>query len=207
MTTRLTLVGFLSIAVVLSSTASAQQFAWSPSFRGGSVTFAVNRSKALVEANRAASQPELRLTLPGELFEPPVTLQTVTRPQANTDTPLGVLQSDWSAQLADDAAWIADNFATTDQAEVARWLADANLRDANLRVLQREGRARVVGWARLKQTLVAILLYENGRRIPLTLVPEAGHWKRTNKLSADSEFDVIFAATRDGTLTRGGDRR
>jgi hypothetical protein len=115
------------------------------------VTFSVRSSKALVEANRATNRPELTVSLPGELFDPPLTLQRVPRQQADTRTPLGALQADWSAQLTDDEAWVIENFAAGDQADIKRWLADPKMRDANLQVLKRQGQPRVLGWAGLKR--------------------------------------------------------
>src|SRR5947208_2901745 len=66
-----------------------------------------------------------------------------------------------------------------------------------------KGRSRVLGWARCNGALLVILEYADGSRLPATLIREQGRWKRTNALSAERTFDIVFAAVRErGTLTR-----
>lgn len=195
-----------SAALTCAATAVSQDpVAWSQNYRGGTVIFSIETGRAGIAANRASTQPRLSATLPGEVFDAPIALRPVTRTQADGRTPQGALEADRSAQLADDADWIAENFAASDRAEVNKWLADADMRRANRGVLERQGQPKVLGWARVRNFLVAILETAGGSRLPATLVREDGRWKRTNALSADPTFDIIFAAVRErGTWTRSG---
>ncbi len=199
---------FVNVAIVVLLFAESHPIAggqdtiaWSSSSRAGTVTFSADRQNVLLDANRSAGRPRLEVNLPGELFDSPVPLRTVTKTQATRDTPLHALEADRAAQVADDATWVLANFSSGDQAEVNRWLNDPGMRDANRAILRRQGQTQVVGWARLSGYLVAILKFLDGTPLPATLVREGGEWKRTNALSADLSFDIVFAATRAGTFS------
>ena len=199
------IVAAVVVTIALSAQKSIAQddVAWSASYRGGSITFSVEASKTLLEPNRSAGRPTLAVTLPGELFDAPQAIERVAKEQADDRTPLGALQSDWSAQMSDDEAWVLGNFAAADRPQVRKWLADAEMRRANLRIVRQRGGPRVLGWARCNGALLVILEYADGSRLPATLIREQGRWKRTNALSAERTFDIVFAAVRErGTLTR-----
>lgn len=183
------------------ATADQEPIVWSSDYQGGFVTFAVESGKTSLEVNRSSGSATVEATLPGEVFAAPVLLQKVEKNHASGDTPLHALESDWAAQLADDQEWMLANWASADHSDVMRWWADGTIRQASLQALKQHGQKKVVGWTALQGAVVAILEYANGSRMPAALIYEQGRWRRTNALSANPTFDVIFTAVRFGRFT------
>ncbi len=71
------------------------------------------------------------VVLTGELFDRPRRLDAVERAQADLSTPEAAARSDFSAWKADDTEWILANFAAADQAALAAFLDDAEIRAAS----------------------------------------------------------------------------
>ncbi len=147
----------------------------------------------------------VELVLPGELFEPPRELGVVARAQVERHTPEGAVRSDFSAWKADDAEWIKANFVTGEQAALAQFLADAEIRAGS-----KAGFATldsVFLWAVVRHEDYALVLITYGqvddrsRGMTATLVQEDGAWKRTNALSADETLDFVWSAFRVGEMT------
>ncbi len=175
---------------------------WAKDYQGGSVTFSVKSSETYLQVNRSSGQDILKVSLPGQLFEPPVAVQKISRDQASWKTPVEAFKSDWSAQLAEELEWMLINFASSDQAEMGQLMGDANVRRKNREALQGFGQPQILGWAAQDQFVVLIVEYANGTRIAFTFVREQGHWKRTNALADDQTFDIVFAAIDHGTFAK-----
>ncbi len=147
----------------------------------------------------------VELVLPGELFDPPREFGVVARAQVERHTPEGAVRSDFSAWKADDVEWIKANFAAGEQAALAQFLADAEMRAGS-----KAGFATldsVFLWAVVRHEDYALVLITYGqvddrsRGMAATLVQEDGAWKRTNVLSADETLDFVWSAFRVGEMT------
>ena len=128
---------------------------------------------ALAEGRSRDEEVELRL--PGELFDPPLKATIVAWEESDRSSPVAASASAFSAFKADDADWILSNFAQRDQADVQAMLANEEIRARN-------GDASRPG-------LVEVFVLEDGE------------WKRTNALSADERFDLVWAAFSAGSIT------
>jgi hypothetical protein len=147
----------------------------------------------------------VELVLPGELFEPPRELGPISRDQADWSTPESAVRSDFSAWKADDAEWIKANFVAAEQAALAQFLADEEIRAGS-----KAGFAKldsVFLWAvvRHQAYTLALITYgqleDRSRGMTATLVQEDGGWKRTNVLSGDQTLDMVWSAFRVGEMT------
>ncbi len=149
-------------------------------------------------------EDRVELVLPGELFEPPRELSPISRDQADWNTPEGAVRSDFSAWKADDAEWIKANFAAGEQAALAQFLADDEIRAGS-----KAGFATldsVFLWAVVRHEAYALALITYGQADDRTngmtaaLVQEDGAWKRTNALSGDATMDMVWSAFRVGEM-------
>jgi len=147
----------------------------------------------------------VELVLPGELFDPPRELSVVARGQVDQTTPEGAVRSDFSAWKADDADWIKANFTAGEQAALAQFLADSEIRAGS-----KAGFATldsVFLWAvvRHEDYVLALITYgqvdDRSRGMTATLIQEDGAWKRTNVLSGDATLDFVWSAFRVGEMT------
>lgn len=138
--------------------------------------------------------------LPGRLYEPPLAVEKVSREQVDRSTPVKAAASDYSAFKADDAAWILENFVEEEQAQIKTMLDDEQMRQRNKRVF--DGRQSMEIWAEAEHNGKALLFvrYDGAseRGAVLTFEQTQDGWKRTNALSADETFDVVFSAFRAG---------
>ena len=135
------------------------------------------------------------VTLPGELYDPPRRFQAVKREQAKWDTPLDAAVSDFSAFKADEGAWILENFVSQERDQVGKFLNNARMREKNRKAFEGAEHREITGQAQ-HQDYVLVFARESGktRSSPLTFMQTAGGWKRTNALSADEVFDIVFTA-------------
>ena len=147
----------------------------------------------------------VELVLPGELFEPPRELGTISRDQADLNTPEGAVLSDFSAWKADDADWIQANFAAGEQAALVQFLADPEIRAGSKAGFATLDSVFLWGVVRHEAFALALITYgqvdDRSRGMTATLVQEDGAWKRTNVLSGDETLDFVWSAFRVGEMT------
>ncbi len=147
----------------------------------------------------------VEVVLTGKLFEPPRRLGAVERAQADLSTPVAAVQSDFSAWKADDAEWILANFAAADQAALAEFLDDAEMRAASKAAFAKQGSVFLWGVVDHGDYALVLVTYgqgtERARGLTATLVEEADGWKRTNALTADETLDLVWSAFRLGEMT------
>jgi hypothetical protein len=102
---------------------------------GGRIFFRVQVSKRGMQTDALAEGKTLtdfsQEILPGRLYAPPIKVGPVARASAKWDTPVAVAAADFSAQKADDADWILENFAPGDRSEVQSSLHDKTMRSRN----------------------------------------------------------------------------
>ena len=147
----------------------------------------------------------VEVVLTGELFEPPRRLGAVERAQADLSTPEAAARSDFSAWKADDAEWILANFAAADQAALAEFLDDAEMRAASKAAFAKQDSVFLWGVVDHGDYALVLITYgqgtERARGLTATLIEEAGAWKRTNALTADETLDLVWSAFRLGEMT------
>ncbi len=146
----------------------------------------------------------IEVVLAGELFEPPRQLRVTARAQAEWGTPEAAIRSDFSAWKADDTEWILANYSAADQAAPAEFLDGAEMRAASRTAFAKHDSVFLRGVVRHQAYALALITYGQGaaraRGLVVTLVEEAGGWKRTNALSADATMDIVWTAFRVGEL-------
>lgn len=157
------------------------------------------QSNALAEGRSPDEEVELRV--PGELFEPPHEVTVGSREQADQSSPIAASGSAFSAFIADDADWIVSNFARQDREAIQSMLANQQLRTRNREVLARHGSYKIFARAAyVTETAYELLFIRygdgSGSGFVETYVNEDGRWKRTNALSSDEGFDLMWAAFR-----------
>lgn len=146
--------------------------------------------------------------LPATVYDPPQTVPPTTKDQADRSSVLGAVASFLAAFQANDADWIRANFASADQQDIGRLLADSSMRERQATYFAGIARAHlhavitVPGEPTYK---LAMITYDDeplSRVNAVTYVLEGGDWKQTNALSADSRLDVVWAAFRHGGVGR-----
>lgn len=144
-------------------------------------------------------------TLSGELFDPPRQLGVVSRAQAERNTPEAAVRSDFSAWKADDAPWIRENFAAGDQAALAQFLDDAEIRAGSKAGFAKFDSVFLWGVVRHEAYVLALITYgqaeDRSRALVATFIEEADGWKRTNALSQDETLDLVWSAFRAGEMS------
>ncbi len=144
----------------------------------------------------------VELVLSGELFDPPRELGTISRDQADLNTPEGAVRSDFSAWKADDADWIKANFAAGEQAALTKFLADAEIRAGSMAGFATLDSVFLWAVVRHEDYALALITYgqvdDRSRGMTATLIQEDGAWKRTNVLSGDETLDFVWSAFRVG---------
>ena len=152
-------------------------------------------------AKGKAASDFVDVSLPGQIFSPPVKLALEKRSSAKRDTPLAAAASDFSANKTDDAKWMLEDFATEDRTEIRSFLDDKGLREANRRIFQRIDARYVSGEANYRD-YVLLFVREGHSPNPavMTLEKTPEGYKRTNALSKDETFDVVWSALRNGEV-------
>ena len=155
------------------------------------------QNSSLVQGKSPADFVEV--TLSGELYDPPRRFQAVKREQAKWDTPLDAVVSDFSAFKADEDAWILENFVSQERDQLRDFLNSASMREKNRKSFEGAEYREITGQAH-HQGYAIVFARESGetRSSPLTFKQTAGGWKRTNALSGDEVFDIVFTALFSG---------
>ncbi len=142
------------------------------------------------------------VTLPGALIKPPLKLAPVAKANAKSDTPVAAAAADFSAEKADDADWIVSMFAPTDRADVKSMLADKAMRARNRGIFAHKDARYVRGHANYKDYVLLLIVdgkLDNSPQV-LALVKTPAGFRRTNALSADDTFDIVWSALRLGEV-------
>jgi hypothetical protein len=160
----------------------------------GMKTDAISKDKTLTDYSE--------VTLPGTLIKPPLKLATVAKANAKFDTPNAAAAADFSAEKSDDAAWIVAMFAPVDRADVKAMLADQAMRARNRGIFAHKDARYVRGQASYKNYVLLFIVDGNLDNSPnvLVFVKTPDGFRRTNALSADDTFDIVWSALRLGEV-------
>jgi hypothetical protein len=160
----------------------------------GMKTDAISKGKTLTDYSEA--------TLPGALIKPPLKLAPVAKANAKFDTPVNAAAADFSAEKSDDADWIVSMFAPADRATVTSMLADRAMRERNRGIFAHKDARYVRGQANYKNYVLLFIVdgnLDNAANV-LAFVKTPDGFRRTNALSADDTFDIVWSALRLGEV-------
>jgi hypothetical protein len=197
---------FIAAACAISFVSAAAMFAFAQTRGSGKLLFRVqiqNRGMQTGAIERGKTLTDYsEVTLPGALINPPLKLAPVTKANAKSDTPVAAAVGDFLAEKADDADWIVSIFATTDRADVKSMLADKAMRARNREIFAHKDARYVRGRAIYKDYVLLFIADGKSDNPPqvLALVKTPDGFKRTNALSADDTFDIVWSALRLGEV-------
>ena len=160
----------------------------------GMKTDAISKGKTLTDYSE--------VTLPGSLIKPPLKLAPVAKANAKFDTPVNAAAADFSAEKSDDADWIVSMFAPGDRAGVKSMLADRAMRERNRGIFAHKDARYVRGQANYKNYVLLFIVdgtLDNAPNV-LAFVKTPDGFRRTNALSADDTFDIVWSALRLGEV-------
>ena len=157
-------------------------------------TDAISKGKTLTDYSE--------ITLPGALIKPLLKLAPVAKANAKFDTPVNVAAADFSAEKSDDAEWIVSMFAPADRAAIKSMLADRAMRERNRGIFAHKDARYVRGQANYKNYVLLFIVDGNLDNAPnvLAFVKTPDGFRRTNALSADDTFDIVWSALRLGEV-------
>ncbi len=200
---RRSFVRLVTAALIISST-TIQAFAQSSG--GGKLLFRVQIGDRGMKTDAISKDKTLtdysQVTLPGALIKPPLKLAPVAKQNAKFDTPTAAAAADFSAEKSDDADWIVSMFAPGDRADVRSMLADQNMRARNRGIFVHKDARYVRGQANYKNYVLLFIVDGNLDNSPnvLAFVKTPDGFRRTNALSADDTFDIVWSALRLGEV-------
>ena len=193
-------VGALIVAAVVLQPGAGQE--------SSSLTFEANVSDLGLQTGSFArnKKPDdtVQVRLPGHRIAPPRTVLLIRRADAKWASPESCVDSIRSANTAGDAAWILENFAPGDQADVRKLVGEPDLARRNQDYYKSVSKAEIIALVELGAYRIAVVREETVQAkatvVPLTMVKTPAGWKQTNALAKDETFDVLWAAVRNGGM-------
>lgn len=199
--------GFIAMVCVACGVAwSAEPSAATGEPDGVRILFRVQIAKRAMQTGALAEGKTVtdfsQIILPGRLYAPPIKLDPVAKGAAKWDTPAAAAAADFSAQKADDADWIVENFVSDDRAEVQSFLRDKEMRSRNRALFQTRDARYISGEVEYKDYVLLFVCDGSPQNPPkvLTLEKTPDGYKRTNALARDDTFDIVWSALRDGEV-------
>ena len=175
------------------------------------ITFSVKKSKLAMSASNplaAGKGPDevIGVTLPGVLYDPPLAIGPAARDAIERARIEGALASDHGANLAADLDWMASGFVAKERTELRAFFEGNPSRMArNQAAVKSIKRFLLEGVVRHGDYRLALIIRERAGsmlRLVYTFVSKPEGWLRTNALSAEPVFDVVFSAAIGGTVRR-----
>jgi hypothetical protein len=144
----------------------------------------------------------VEVTIPGQLRSPPAPLPLVSRSDADWSTPERAAASCVSANLAGDAAWIAESYVPAEREAVRKQFSDPVIAQRTRDYFRSMGKVEMTGWAEVRGLTVVFL---QGRDADgdatfasATLSKTGSGWRQTNALAEDDMFEVVWTALHTG---------
>ncbi len=175
----------------------------------GPITFSVRKSNLAMSASNplaAGKGPDevIGVTLQGVLYDPPLTIGPAARDAIERARIEGALASDHGANLAADLDWMASGFVAEERTELRAFFAsNPTLMARNQAAAKTIERLLLEAVARHGGYRLALVIQERAGRVSrrvYTFVSSPEGWLRTNALSAEPVFDVVFSAAIGGTV-------
>lgn len=155
------------------------------------------QSSSLVRGKQPTDFVEVKL--PGQLYDPPKQFNPIRKQAANWNTPTDAAVADFSAFKADDSSWILEDFVPEEEKDVRSLLDDKDAHQQNRKMFEARTERDITGQVKYKEYVI-VLTRDSGQAhpVPLTFKQTSSGWKRTNALSKDDTFDIVFSALYNG---------
>jgi hypothetical protein len=155
------------------------------------------QNSSLIKGKQPADWVEIRL--PGHLYNPPKRFSPASKQAANWNTPVEAAVADFSAFKADDKDWILEDFLPAEKANIVGLLNDKSAREKNKALFEHRTERFITGEVNYKEYSI-VFVRDSGQAHPVPLVfkKTPSGYKRTNALSGDETFDIVFSALYSG---------
>lgn len=155
------------------------------------------QNSSLIKGKQPTDWVEIRL--PGHLYDPPKRFSPVSKQAANWNTPVDAAVADFSAFKVDDKDWIVEDFVPAEKASIVGLLNDKSAREKNKALFGGRTERFVTGEADYREYSI-VFVRDSGEAHPVPLVfkKTPRGYKRTNALSHDETFDIVFSALCNG---------
>jgi hypothetical protein len=137
----------------------------------------------------------VEVVLRGQLYNPPKKISVDKLVTGNRNTLEQAFESDIAAMKSDDIEQILASWLPSEREELKRFLFDAQIRQGNNQWISKHPFLEIQGLVEYKG--MSLLLVKNDHLV-FTFTKLDNKWYRTNALSEDDGFDLIFSAWRDG---------
>ncbi len=175
------------------------------------ITFSVKKANLAMSASNplaAGKGPDevIGVTLQGVLYDPPLAIGPAAKGAMDRTSIEDALAADHGANLAADLDWMASGFVAGERAGLRAFFeGNPNRMARNQAAGKSIERFLLEGVVRHGDYRLALVIRERvGRvsRLVYTFVSKPEGWLRTNALSAEPVFDVVFSAAIGGTVRR-----
>ena len=155
------------------------------------------QNSSLVQGKQPTDFVEVKL--PGQLYDPPKQFAPISKQSAKWTTPIDAAVADFSAFKEDDSNWILEDFVPEEEKDVRSLLDDKDAHQQNRKLFEARTERDVTGQVKYKEYVI-VFTRDSGQAhpIPLTFKQTSDGWKRTNALSKDETFDIVFSALYNG---------
>ena len=137
----------------------------------------------------------VEVVLPGELFYPAKKVVVKKLSTGDRKTLEQAFAADIAAMKSDDIEQILASWHPSERQDLKRFLVDVNIRKGNNQWINRHPLLEIQGTVEYKG--MQLVLVKNDRLV-FTFKRQGNKWFRTNALSGDDGFDLIFSAWKDG---------
>ena len=161
------------------------------------VSYVGLQNSSLVRGKQPTDFVEVKL--PGQLYDSPKRFAPISKQSVDWNSPIDAAVADFSAFKADDSNWILEDFVPEEENEVRSLLANKDAHQQNRDIFEARTERDVTGQVRYKEYAI-VFARDSGQAhpVPLTFKQTSYGWKRTNALSKDETFDVVFSALYNG---------
>lgn len=144
---------------------------------------------------------EIELKLPGQLYNPPKEFVVIDKEFAKYDTPINAAIADFSAFKANDDDWIISNFVIEEQNYPLSLLKNKELYEKTKKYYETLTGIKIFGEVTYDIYSIVLVQYTGDTiKTPLIFKFVTGEWKKTNALSNDKKFGIVFSALYNGEV-------
>ena len=137
----------------------------------------------------------VEVVLPGQWYSPSKKVFVNKLVAGDRNTLEQAFETDIAAMKSDNIEQILANWHPSEREELKRFLLDVNIRKGNNLWISRHPLLEIQGLVEYKG--MRLLLVKNDHLV-FTFKQHENKWFRTNSLSGDDGFDLIFSAWKDG---------
>ncbi len=137
----------------------------------------------------------VEVVLPGQWYSPSKKVFVNKLVARDRNTLEQAFETDIAAMKSDNIEQILANWHPSEREELKRFLVDVNIRKGNNLWISRHPLLEIQGLVEYKG--MRLLLVKNDHLV-FTFKKHDNKWFRTNALSGDDGFDLIFSAWKDG---------